>query len=73
MIARRGHGRGYATELASAVLGHAAEHSLTPTVIATVDIPNIGSIRVLEKLGFEKRGQIEAYGSTDMLLYRKQL
>jgi RimJ/RimL family protein N-acetyltransferase len=35
-----------------------------------VDIPNKGSIRVLEKLGFEFDSQIEIYGSTEMYFYR---
>ena len=42
-------------------------------IIATVDIPNTGSIRVLEKLGFRREGQIEAYGSFEMYLYRLPL
>jgi len=73
MIAGDAHGRGFATEIAAAVLRHADEELQLKSVIATVDIPNTGSIRVLEKLGFEHEGQIEAYGSTDMFLYRKSL
>ena len=72
MIAGNAHGNGYATELASAVLGYAKKGELK-SVIATVDIPNIGSIKVLEKTGFELIGKIEAYGSTDMYLYKKNL
>jgi RimJ/RimL family protein N-acetyltransferase len=72
MIAGNAHGNGYATELASAVLGYAKKVGLK-SVIATVDIPNIGSIKVLEKMEFEHLGKIEAYGSTDMYLYRKTL
>jgi len=73
MIAGSAHGCGYATELASAVLLHAEKQSSLRSIIATVDTPNIGSIRVLEKLGFEQAGEIEAYGSEDMYLYRKNL
>lgn len=73
MIAGRAHGLGYATEAAATVLRDARERSLTSRVIATVDIPNTGSIRVLEKLNFELVGRIEAYGSTDMYLYAKSL
>jgi RimJ/RimL family protein N-acetyltransferase len=72
MIAGNAHGNGFATELASAVLGYAKKGGLK-SVIATVDIPNIGSIKVLEKIGFDLLGNIEAYGSTDMYLYRKDL
>lgn len=73
MIAGDAHGRGYATEIAAEVLRHAGEELNLKSVIATVDIPNTGSIRVLEKLGFEHEGQIEAYGSTDMYLFRRSL
>lgn len=73
MIASRGHGLGYATEASAAVMCDAAERSLTSKVIATVDIPNVGSIRVLEKLNFEFKGEIEAYGSTDMYMYTKEI
>ncbi|MGI9202203.1 MAG: GNAT family N-acetyltransferase [Woeseiaceae bacterium] len=69
MIASRAFGRGYATEAATAVIDEAREQDLTPKIIATVDIPNVGSIRVLEKLAFELAGQIESYGSSEMYLY----
>ena len=69
MIASRAAGKGYATEAAMAVIEDARERQLTPKIIATVDIPNEGSIRVLEKLHFERAGKIEAYGSDEMYLY----
>ncbi len=69
MISGNMHGQGYATELAGAVLRHAVDALGVDYVIATVDIPNVGSIRVLEKLGFQPEGQIEAYGSDQMYLY----
>jgi hypothetical protein len=34
---------------------------------------NLIGIRVLEELGFERRAQIDAYGSSEMYLYSKQL
>ncbi len=55
-----------------AVMLDVEERSLTSKVIATVDIPDIGSIRVLEKLNFDFQGQIEAYGSDNMYLYTKE-
>ena len=73
MLSGNAHGQGYATELAAGIMNHASKQALTNSVIATVDIPNAGSIRVLEKLGFTFEGQIEAYGSTEMYLYRKDL
>jgi RimJ/RimL family protein N-acetyltransferase len=63
------HGKGYATELAGEVLQHAVDALGLDYVIATVDIPNVASIRVLEKLGFRPEGQITAYGSDQMYLY----
>ena len=73
MIASRAFGQGIATEATAAVMADARERKLTPKVIATVDIPNLGSIRVLEKLEFEFVGRIDAYGSSDMYLYTKEL
>jgi RimJ/RimL family protein N-acetyltransferase len=73
MIASRAFGNGYATEASMAVIDEARERKLTSKIIATVDIPNNGSIRVLEKLQFEFVGQIEAYGSDDMYLYTHTL
>ena len=73
MIAGDSHGKGYATEFAKAVLLQAASDRIADSVVATVDMPNIGSIRVLEKLGFECAGKIHAYGSDEMYLYEMSL
>ena len=51
----------------------AATDRIAESVIATVDIPNVGSIKVLEKLGFVRTGKIHAYGSDDMYLYELSL
>jgi ribosomal-protein-alanine N-acetyltransferase len=69
MLTSRVFDKGYATEAAKLALEDARRRKLTPKVVATVDIPNLGSIRVLEKLGFELEGQIFAYDSPDMYLY----
>ncbi|WP_017569206.1 GNAT family N-acetyltransferase [Nocardiopsis halotolerans] len=50
---QRAHGRGYATEAASAVLGAAAATGRR-RLWSTVGTWNTPSIRVLEKLGFER-------------------
>jgi RimJ/RimL family protein N-acetyltransferase len=71
MLTSRAFGKGYATEAATLVIEDARERWLTPKIIATVDIPNKRSISVLEKLGFEFGGQIEAYGSAEMYFYRR--
>ena len=73
MIAGDSHGKGYATEFAAAVLLQAASDQIADSVVATADIPNIGSIRVLEKLGFERAGKIHAYNSDEMYLYELSL
>lgn len=73
MLTSRVFGKGYATEAATLVVEDARERGLTAKIIATVDIPNQRSIRVLEKLGFEFGGQIEAYASTEMYLYSLDL
>ena len=69
MLSSRVFGRGYATEAAGLVMEDVRERDLTPVLIATVDIPNKRSIRVLEKLDFEFIGQVYAYNSPDMYLY----
>jgi RimJ/RimL family protein N-acetyltransferase len=69
MLTSRVFGKGYATEAANMVIEDARERALTAKIIATVDIPNKRSIRVLEKLGFEFGGQIEAYNSSEMYFY----
>ena len=73
MLAGGTHGNGYATEMAKAVLENIQKMKGINKIIATVDIPNIASIRVLEKLQFELVDQIDAYGSSEMYLYQKFL
>jgi [ribosomal protein S5]-alanine N-acetyltransferase len=46
--------RGYATEAAGAVLHHAFDVLGLPRVVADVDEPNAGSVRVLQKLGMSR-------------------
>ena len=50
-------GRGYATEMARALVGCAREVGLSP-VRAGVDAVNLASVRVLEKVGFERAGEV---------------
>jgi [ribosomal protein S5]-alanine N-acetyltransferase len=50
-------GRGYATEAAEALVGFARARGSHREVLASVDEPNTASLRVLEKLGFELRGE----------------
>ena len=69
MLASRYHGQGLATEAVAAVLADAFGRCKIGRVRAYVDTPNIGSRRVLEKLGFRLQGQVTAYGSDDMVWY----
>jgi ribosomal-protein-alanine N-acetyltransferase len=47
-------GQGYATEMACASITEARRHSVLRTVVASVDEVNVASIRILEKLGFQR-------------------
>lgn len=59
-------GQGLATEAARAMVRF-ARGRLSP-IIAAVDAPNVASLRVLDKLGFERTGETEgAFGATVML------
>ena len=73
MLSSKVHGLGYATEAAAEILRDAQQRKLARELIGVVDIPNIGSIRVLEKLEFRRVGQVNAYGSSDKCLYTKSL
>jgi RimJ/RimL family protein N-acetyltransferase len=70
MLASGAQGKGCATEFSAAVIQDGLDNHPELDIIATVDIPNTGSIRVLEKLGLKQERQIEAYGSSEMFLYR---
>jgi [ribosomal protein S5]-alanine N-acetyltransferase len=49
-------GRGYATEMGHTAITHARMEAGFSDIIGAVDEPNVASIRVLEKLGFEVTG-----------------
>ncbi len=50
-------GQGYATEMARVLLALAFEQHGFPEVRASTDAPNVRSLRVLERLGFELCGR----------------
>ncbi|HJU40090.1 MAG TPA: GNAT family N-acetyltransferase [Tahibacter sp.] len=52
-------GRGYATELGAASLAHAFGTLREPAVYALVRPSNIASIRVLEKIGMRRAGDLD--------------
>lgn len=61
-------GRGYATELAGALVAHGFGLLAMPLIRATTDAGNASSVRVLEKVGFRltQRAQV---GRLDTLFY----
>jgi RimJ/RimL family protein N-acetyltransferase len=69
MIASPFHGHGLITEAAYAVVVDAFQRYGLASLHAVVDIPNVASRRVAEKLGFRYRGPVRVYGSEEMVLY----
>ena len=61
-LAHSAWGRGYATELGRALIGHAFEVLRAPRVVAQVEPANRASRHVLEKLGMTEREVRMAYG-----------
>lgn len=63
-------GIGLATEIAEALLERARACGFVE-VVSAVDAPNLASMRVLEKVGFEKTGEVPgAFGPTFMFVRR---
>jgi ribosomal-protein-alanine N-acetyltransferase len=62
-------GRGLATEMARASIAEARRHAPADEIVASVDEVNAASVRVLEKLGFDRVGtKPGAFG--DILMMR---
>lgn len=61
-LAQEAWGRGYATEAGRVVLAHARHALGVDRVVAVVSPENPRSARVLEKLGFERDGQMAHAG-----------
>jgi RimJ/RimL family protein N-acetyltransferase len=61
-LARAAWGKGYATELGRALVGHAFGVLGVPRVVAQVEPANTASRHVLEKLGMTQRELRTAYG-----------
>ena len=60
-------GRGYATELGSALIAYAFDELEVPRVVAQVEPANQASRRVLDKLGMTEQGKRTAYGRPHLL------
>jgi len=68
LFARSFWGNGFATEAASGCLKYGFERLKFSETIAITDLENLASQRVLEKIGFKKRG-IEKIDDEDNLIY----
>jgi RimJ/RimL family protein N-acetyltransferase len=68
-LARRFWGRGYATEMSSALVRHGFEQLLLPRIVAFVDPEHLASARVLQKAGLSRVGRAR-YEAEDVDLYR---
>ncbi len=68
LLARKCWGKGFATEAAGACLQFGFEKLDFREIIALTDLENVASQRVLEKIGFLKRG-IELFNGEENLVY----
>ena len=69
-LARDCWGRGYATEAARACLIAALASLDAPRIIAVVDMANEASLRIPERIGMTRIGEIEAHGRSHALFAR---
>ena len=70
LLARKFWGKGLATEAAEACLNYGFGKLGFREIIALTDLENIASQRVLNKIGFVRRG-IELFGGEESLVYLK--
>ena len=68
LLARKVWGEGLATEAATACLKYGFEELKFKEVIAMTDLENVASQKVLEKIGFVKRG-VESFNNEETLVY----
>jgi RimJ/RimL family protein N-acetyltransferase len=61
-LARRFWGQGLATEAARAALNDGFERACLARIIALAQIPNVASIRVMEKIGMRRECELEFRG-----------
>jgi ribosomal-protein-alanine N-acetyltransferase len=61
VLARSRWGNGYATEAAAALLAFGFESLALHRISATCDVENVGSSRVLAKIGMEPEGRLREY------------
>jgi ribosomal-protein-alanine N-acetyltransferase len=68
LLAQKHWGKGFGTEAARAAMQYGFEKLNFPEIIAMTDSENVASQKVLEKIGFARRG-IEAYKGEETLVY----
>jgi [ribosomal protein S5]-alanine N-acetyltransferase len=68
LFAKKFWGRGYASESAGAAVRYGFENLNFREIIAMTDLEHAASQRVLEKLGFTKRG-VEIYANVATVIY----
>jgi RimJ/RimL family protein N-acetyltransferase len=68
LLAQKAQGRGYATEAARGAMLYGFGKLGFREIIAMTDLANTASQRVLEKIGFARRG-VELYGGAETLVY----
>lgn len=68
LFAKKYWGRGLATEAARAATQYGFEKFGFPEIIALTDLENSASRKVLEKIGFVRRG-VETFGGEESLVY----
>ena len=72
-LPHRHTGKGYATEIARTLVEYARGNAGFGTVTSAVDEPNGASIRVLEKVGFRRCGEVPgAFGKIVLFELREQ-
>jgi len=68
LLAQKHWGKGFATEAARAAMLYGFGKLNFREIIAMTDLENTASQKVLEKIGFARRG-VEAYGGEETLVY----
>ncbi|MGH7712311.1 MAG: GNAT family N-acetyltransferase [Gemmatimonadaceae bacterium] len=67
-LSERAWGMGYATEAARCMIDYGRSQLGMATILASTDVPNVASIRVLDRLGFVQSERRAADG-LDLVLF----
>ena len=72
LLVRDAWGQGYATEAGTALVAYAFETLGAGQVAALIDPPNERSVRVIERLGFERDQVVRRAGGHERVLYLRK-